>query len=96
MSKPMLKMAIVVVLVMLNITSVAAAGGKTIECPVINCDTTIGEMVCYEHSNDNPVSEINTFFCPEDRVCNLQKDKFSWVTSKLQDVEGSEQKKQNS
>jgi len=96
MSKPMLKMAIVVVLTMLNITSVAAAGGKTIECPVINCDTTIGEMVCYEHSNDNPVSEINTFFCPEDRVCNLQKDKFSWVTSKLQDVEGSEQKKPNS
>ena len=92
----MLKMAIVVVLAMLNITSVAAAGGKTIECPVINCDTTIGEMVCYEHSNDNPVSEINTFFCPEDRVCNLQKDKFSWVTSKLQDVEGSEQKKPNS
>ena len=84
MSKTILKIALVVILALLNITSVSAAG-KTIECPVINCDTTIGEMICYEHSSDIPVSEINTFFCPEDRVCNLQKNKFSWVTSKLQD-----------
>ena len=69
-----------------NLILVQSAGTKTIECPVINCDTTIGEMVCYEHSSDVPVSGINTFFCPDDRVCNLQKNKFSWVTSKLQDL----------
>jgi len=85
----MLKMTIMAILALLNITSVEAAG-KTIECPVINCDTTIGEMICYEHSSDIPVTEINTFFCPEDRVCNLQKDKFSWVTSKLQDMTSAE------
>jgi hypothetical protein len=75
-----------VVIAFISISSAAkSTGTKTIECPVINCDTTIGEMVCYEHSGDSPVTGINTFFCPEDRVCNLQKDKFSWVNSKYQD-----------
>jgi predicted transcriptional regulator len=93
----MLKMISVVVLAFIHISSAAVSTGKlTIECPVINCDTTIGEMICYEHSNDVPVSSINTFFCPEDRVCNLQKDKFSWVTSKLQDIDTTKQNKQNS
>lgn len=84
MSYNMLKVISVVVVSLLHATSAAVSAGSKIKCPVINCDTTIGEMICYEHSSDVPVTSINTFFCPEDRVCNLQKDKFSWVTSKLQ------------
>lgn len=64
---------------------------KSITCPVINCDTTFGLHQCYTHSGDMPVETINTFFCPDDRVCDLEADKFSWVTSKLQDIPLKEQ-----
>jgi hypothetical protein len=59
----------------------AAADSNYITCPPINCDTTIGDFVCYEHSQSTPVDYINTYLCPYDQVCNLQEEKFAWVTS---------------
>ena len=51
--------------------SKSALAPKIVTCPVIDCDTTIGEFVCFQHASDVPVTSIQTFFCPNDRVCNL-------------------------
>lgn len=56
------------------------------KCPVINCDTTLGEFTCFQHSGTVPVTEINTFFCPYDKICNLQDDQFAWIMSKMQHI----------
>ena len=55
-------------------------------CPIINCDTTLGEFTCYQHSNTVPVTEINTFFCPYDRACDLEENNYAWIASKLQHI----------
>ena len=58
----------------------------TVTCPEINCDTTIGNFNCFDHSQSTPVESINTYLCPYDQVCNLEIDKFAWVTSMHQRV----------
>jgi len=55
-----------------------------VKCPVISCDTTISDYVCYSHSGTTPVETINTFFCPFDQVCNIFEGEYAWVTSKYQ------------
>ena len=60
------------------------SGTNLISCPSISCDTTIGDFVCYEHSQSTPVEYINTYLCPFDQVCNLEAGKFAWVTAKYQ------------
>lgn len=66
----------------LILTTGLAAAAESISCPVINCDTTIGNFNCFEHSQSTPVESIDTYLCPYDQVCNLEVGKFAWVTSK--------------
>jgi hypothetical protein len=57
---------------------------RKIICPAIDCETTISDFICYQHEAATPVTEIKTFSCPFDQVCNLETDKYAWVTSKYQ------------
>ena len=51
----------------------------------------MGEKTCYQHSNNIPVTEIHTFFCPSDSICNLEDQKFAWITANKQNL-GIEEK----
>ena len=67
----------------------------TVKCPVIDCEMSISDFTCYEHSGGMPVETINTFVCPYDQVCNIEANHFAWVTSRLQ-VQDLDQVKSNS
>lgn len=63
---------------------IGLAYANKITCPVINCDTTIGNFNCFEHSSTTPVESIDTYLCPYDQVCNLEFGKYAWITAKRQ------------
>ena len=79
-TKPMLA----IVLTILAVVAYVNASDRKIICPAIDCETTISDFICYQHEAATPVTEIRTFGCPYDQVCNLETDKYAWVTSKYQ------------
>lgn len=66
------------------VSLVGLASADQITCPVINCDTTIGNFNCFQHSSTTPVEQIDTYLCPYDQVCNLEVGKYAWVTAQRQ------------
>ena len=49
-----------------EVMSTGFSSTEYISCPVINCDTTIGNFNCFQHSATTPVESIDTYLCPYD------------------------------